>query len=188
MENSTEKKRLEAQLISLAKSGDKDAFCLLAKEHQERVFHTLRKMLKSSELAEDLTQEVFLKAFKGISSFKEEAKFSTWLTRIALNEASNYFKSKTYREKKETVDNSVNFFETLSAPKPEEADYQLRLQQVKVKLGDLKPKYRDVIVLYSIKGQSYKEISEILEIPLGTVKSRMNMALNILRKELGGES
>lgn len=178
----------DASIIRAVIRGDRDRFRLLVLRHQEPVFALIMRQLGDRQLTEELVQEAFVKAYRNLHLFRFEAKFSTWLTRIALNTMNSYFSSRAYKERQKT--------ETFSPDRHDRpgnafADSASDLDQFRNLIGGLNPKLRDVLVLCSLEGKSYEETASLLAIPIGTVRSRLNKARLVLKEAflaLGGES
>lgn len=164
----------DLKLLHLFKSGDNGSFEILVKKHQKKIINLAYKILQNYEDACDIAQEVFLCAYKKIKSFKEKAKFSTWLYSIALNISRNHLK-KLSKEKKLKA-NGLNE-KTNEDPLPLEF---LQREEIKEKIFDtlnsLNCEYKDIIILRDMEGLSYEEISCLLKINIGTVKSRLARA------------
>lgn len=170
----------EEEIIKRVLNGATDEFCHLVTAHQNLVYGMIFRQVRNSEIAEELAQDVFTKAFLALSKFKHQAKFSTWLTRIAINTTSSYFSSKRYKQSQKNVP-LENWTEKPNSLEGSLVEFQL--SQLHGFLGDLKPKFREVIILCGLEGRTYQEASEIIGVPKGTICSRMNSALNELRKK-----
>lgn len=134
-------------------------------------------------IADDLTQETFLKAYTKLSSFRSESRFSTWLVRIALNTTKNYFNSRAYKQRRANME--INETQLPAASEGRiDAWTEERLTHLRSKISELPEKFRDTLVLVGLEGKSYDEAALILSIPVGTVRSRLNTARNILRKSI----
>lgn len=173
----------EATLISRAGPGhDGAAFAELVRRHQGKVRGLLLRLSGSRSLADDLGQEVFIRAFRGLHSFKGRARLSTWLYRIAYNVFRNHrTRAKPLASLPSSFDNS--------APAPESGTSAARCDLRKDLAGAiarLPDKYRGVVVLYYLEELSYPEIATILGCPLGTVKTHLHRAKRLLRTHLPG--
>jgi len=190
----------DALLISRCRSGDMKAFGTLVEKYQDRLFNAVHRMVYNVDDAQELTQEAFVRALKGLKKFREQAGFYTWLFRIGFNLCINY------RRKQQSVS-----FSALQRPSErgghqaaglmEMADSQSPQPARQVQLGEehqrvidalqrLAPEARAVVVLRDIEELDYAEMAAILEIPTGTVKSRLFRARMALREQLlekGGE-
>lgn len=167
------------RLIGKAKSGDNDAFTLLVKRYKDIVFRYASGMLSDRMEAEDVSQEAFIKAFYSLSKLDNSYAFSSWLTRIV----SNLCYDRIQKRKKENAV-SGEMIETISHSDLVQTDLQITIEEA---LNKLSPEHREVIILRDVEGYSYDEITGMLDIPLGTVKSRISAARLLLRKEMKRE-
>lgn len=175
----------EQKLISLAQKGDQAAFEQLLDHYQKPVYHQALRLVGNPEDAADVTQEVFLKVWKHLPSFRGESSFSTWLYRLTDNAALDLIR----REKKRRGDSSLDDEEgalTLPAdpaPTPHQAIEQKELHQAVAEgLAQLSEEHRQVLVMREINGLSYEQIGSILDLSPGTVKSRIARARISLAK------
>lgn len=162
----------ERQIIMRVLKGDKDEFRHLVRAHQDRIYTVIRRQVTSEVIAKELAQEVFIKAYRFLPKFKFESTFSTWIIRIALNTTASYFKSKRYyqAQKTEAIENHLNLSEQDCSEERE------KIKQLQQAMSSLKANSRDVLVLCGLESKSYEEAANILQIPVGTVKSRLNTA------------
>lgn len=169
----------DAYLVQLCLQGDQQSFRLLYRRHQQRVRSILYQMCGLSTL-DDLVQEVFLRAWKGLPRFQQTAQFSTWLYRITVNVAS---------DQRQSFARGRSHLQVLSNQTPTQADgpdlINLHYQDlVQRGLSQLSLDHRSVLVLHDLEEVPQKEVSEILGIPVGTVKSRLFHARSAMRKYL----
>ena len=177
----------DAQLIHDTLAGQSAAFGELVRKYQDRLYHTLVHVVGSPEDALDIVQEAFVQAFLKLETFKRESAFYTWLYRIAFNMAASH-----RRRRKPTL--SVEQARESSGSEPidpelgPEDSVQLdeRREQVRTAIAGLNEEHRAVLVLREIDGCRYEEIAEILDVPIGTVRSRLHRARLQLREELKG--
>lgn len=170
-------KDIDLSLVRRVKKGDYRAFDLLVLKYQSRVMATVFKYVKEKELAEDITQEAFVKSFKSIDSFREESSFYTWIYRIAVNTAKNYLISVKRRE--ETLlsdfsgdDNYVP--EKLDVDSPQDILSASELRDLIFEsLTTLGEETRTALSLREFDGLSYEQIAQIVNCPVGTVRSRI---------------
>ncbi len=178
----------DAELVARWQAGDALAFERLVRNHERSVFRLLYRMLGSREEAEDASQEAFLSLHRHGHRFRREARFSTFLYRVAANAALNRRRSlgRARNRERELSLRQAQGAHLPTAPRnPEDATHGSEIQgQVQAALLELPEELRAAVVLYDIEGQSYKEIAEILEIPEGTVKSRIHRARHGLRERL----
>ena len=185
---------VDEQFIELLKAGDAQAFDTLVTRYGSDVFGLLFRITEDSEEAGDLTQETFLSVFKAIKNFRGDADLKTWLFRIAINKSRNRFRwwKRRMREKTFSLDAPLNdsdtpFHETISGniSNPEEKILQREREKVLMNaLRNLPEVFREAVVLCDVEGLSYEEISSVLEINIGTVKSRIARGREELRKKL----
>ena len=169
----------ESKLISQAQLGDRGAFCELVRIHRIGVIAVVYRMCGDAQLAEDMAQEAFLRAWKNLHSYKSKSPFKNWLYRIATNAALDVIR----RERETVALESVQLSTTDMGPEIALAQKEMgeRVQQAVL---ELPPASRAVLILREYEGFSYKEIAETLGIPLGTVMSRLNYARTTLRQRL----
>lgn len=163
-------------------AGERNEFRHLVLGHQNMVFSLINRQVANRAIAEELTQETFVKAFKHLESFRFESKFSTWLSRIAINLSNSYFASKRYKQLKKTEEYNAEMHEQSGNNLEERESQKELLSCFQSALAELKPKFREVLTLCGLEGISYEEAAETLEIPVGTVRSRLNKA-RLLMKE-----
>lgn len=169
-----------ATWVVRAQKGDRAAFEELVKQTHRRVYNLAYHLLSDAQEAEDLTQEVYLRAWRALPDFRGEAQFSTWLYRIALNTALNYRRSLRGREQAANAAESLAHFD---APPPDPAaaaatrDLNARLWAAVRRLAQ---RYRLVLALFYQHELSYAEIAEVLGLPIGTVKAQLNRARRAL--------
>jgi RNA polymerase sigma-70 factor (ECF subfamily) len=168
-------------LVGRSLNGDGRAFGKLIRRHHDLVFSVVRGIMGRRDDVEDVAQEVFIKIFKSLSGFRGEAKLATWIYRIARNEAINAVSRS--RPTLETLDESRG--DVSSARSPEE---QLERKNAKHLLDEmlaaLDENHRIAIELRYMGGKSYVEIAEIMEIPMGTVKTYIYRAKAAMKKRL----
>ena len=181
----------EKEWIRRAKHGDMDAFERLILQHEKTVYNLAFRMLYHSEDAKDVSQEVFLKAYRNIGNFDERSAFSTWLYRITYNtciDATRRQKGKQSYSLEDELENEEGTIQRQVADKgdtPEEAILKKEQRsEILQALDTLSEEHKTAIILRDVKGLSYEEIAEILEISLGTVKSRISRARNQCKQEI----
>ena len=167
-----------SEIIAAIRAGDKNRFRELVLRYESMVFSLILRQVGDRAIANDLAQETFIRAYRGLSNFRGDAAFSTWVTRIALNVTATYFTSRRYRDRKREI--SVAILPELPNV-PEDPAREAELERLQYFIGELGPKYREVIVLCGLEQKSYEEAAEILGVPIGTIRSRLNTARNMLR-------
>ena len=187
----------ESAVIQELKAGSEEAYAWLVGEFHQPVYSVVYRILTDPADAADTTQEVFLKIFRGMKHFHGESSLKTWIYRIAIHEASNrrrwWFRHKAKETSMEPAENNSDhqrFQHTNSAlmdphksPFEAVADHEVRAQ-VEQELRKVPEPYRTAVVLRDIEELSYEDISEITQVSLGTVKSRITRGRDALRKKL----
>ncbi|MBQ6059484.1 MAG: sigma-70 family RNA polymerase sigma factor [Clostridia bacterium] len=182
-------KRSDADIVQAVLEGEIDAFEVLVQRYQKKVYNTVLRLAGHAAEAEDLSQEVFLKLYRGLSSFRGESSFSTYLYRIAANTAIDALR----RASPQAISLSAEDEEgepyelALSDGEPlplELLEREERTAAIREAIDALPPHHRAVIVLREIEGMSYQEIARVLSVEEGTVKSRINRARAGLRELL----
>jgi RNA polymerase sigma-70 factor (ECF subfamily) len=168
----------DAELVARASGGDDRAFAELVRRHERRIYNLAYRMLGREEDARDATQDTFLSCYRRLSSFRGDAAFTTWLHRIAVNASYDILR----RRKGTTL-----ALEELPEPPPEpdHGDRTATAVDVQRALLQISVEYRAVLVLCDIQGRAYDDVAEILDIPLGTVKSRVHRGRVALGRILG---
>ncbi|NLN49516.1 MAG: sigma-70 family RNA polymerase sigma factor [Clostridiales bacterium] len=181
----------EKLLITKSKNGDILAFEQLLSLYEKKAYNIAFRMMRNEEDAKDAVQEAFIKVFKSMKSFREESSFSTWLYRIVTNVCLDEL-----RKRKKYASVSLEFeIESdrgtthIELDKDEVTPEDLYERQEKKELvldtiNSLKEDYKTVVILRDIQGFSYEEIATILSCSLGTIKSRINRARNVLKDKL----
>ncbi|MGG1243220.1 hypothetical protein BSBH6_03499 [Bacillus subtilis] len=176
--------------IKQVKKGDQDAFADIVDIYKDKIYQLCYRMLGNVHEAEDIAQEAFIRAYVNIDSFDINRKFSTWLYRIATNLTIDRIRKKKpdyYLDAEVTGTEGLTMYSQIAADGvlPEDAVVSLELSNtIQQKILKLPDKYRTVIVLKYIDELSLIEIGEILNIPVGTVKTRIHRGREALRKQL----
>jgi len=181
----------EQRLIERSKEGDRRAFDALVRMHEKRVYNLAYRLSGNYDEAGDITVEAFLRVYQAINNFRGDANFSTWLYRIVTNVYLDRRKRQKNRqtlsleEYVELEESQVTRQIEDPSPGPEELVEAQQRQELLQKAIESLPEYqRAMIVLYHVDGLSYEEIAEVLSLPIGTVKSRLNRARLALREKL----
>lgn len=175
----------DLDLVSRARAGDNDALEALIRKYQRWVFTLAYRMLGDRADAEEMAQEIFLKVYRALGRFKGDARFSTWLYRIATNHCLNHLESRRRRVRSES--NPGHPVDQVSDPTPrpddlvERADVRVLVQQALLRLT---PEHRTILVLRELQGLAYEEIGELLGLESGTVRSRLHRARLELKERL----
>ena len=166
---------MEIPLFSKKKKAER--FERLAAESERQVYSVCFHMMGSREDAQDCAQEAMLRAFRAFDTFRQDASFSTWLTRIAMNVCTDALRKRRDAVSLDALREDQGFDVPDAAPTAyARLEEKERLRLLREGLSLLPPDMRQMIVLRDMQGKSYEEIGEILELPLGTVKSRVSRA------------
>jgi RNA polymerase sigma-70 factor (ECF subfamily) len=177
--------RTDAELAAAGGQGDPAAFGELVLRHQDRAFNLAFRLTGSREDAADAVQEAFLKAYRGIQSFRRQSSFYTWLFRIVVNEVRSRRRSGAARRPSFSLDAADGPGLRADGPDPsEQASLAERRQIVEEALQSLEFDQRAIVALRDIEGRDYAEIAEVLGCPQGTVKSRLHRARMALKDAL----
>ena len=170
--------------------GDQNAYADIVNLYQHKLYQICYRMLGNKQEAEDIAQEAFVRAYINLHSYDQKRKFSTWLYRIATNLCIDRIRKKKpdyYLDAQVPGTDGLDMYSQIAADEklPEETVEQMELQdRIQYEISRLPDKYRSVIVLKYIEELSLQEISEILDMPLGTVKTRIHRGREALRKQL----
>lgn len=185
--NLSEKARHDLKLVQRAVANDQMAFAEIMDRYRDAIFHSINKMVFSSDDAEDLTIETFTKAFQRLDQYSPAYAFSTWLFKIASNHTIDFIRKKRLKalsldqgfasEDGDTMefhvkDDSLDPMETLQRKE--------RIELMRAVVETMKPRYRRLVELRYFEERSYEEIAEELDLPLGTVKAQLFRARDIL--------
>jgi RNA polymerase sigma-70 factor (ECF subfamily) len=173
----------EKEIIRNILSGDRDAFGEIILKYQDFIFNLIKGYVKIEEEAKDITQDVFIRAYKGIEKFRGDSKLSSWLYRIAYNLSINWIK----RKKIDEVEINEDMVENTTVTKDwydKMFEKEMIFENLNKVIENLPQKYKIVIKLYYFEDRSYSEIAKILNIPLNTVKIQLLRAKKIMEKSL----
>jgi RNA polymerase sigma-70 factor, ECF subfamily len=184
----------DQEVVLMARAGREAAYRELIRRYERPIFALLFRMVRDRELAEDLSQETFVKALNAIESYRPEFKFSSWIFKIANNAAIDHLR----RRELDTL--SLDGSPHAETPEAMQATaLQIGARQespldtveakelggaIELAIGRLRPEYRSCILLRHVEGRAYEEIAEMLDLPLGTVKTYIHRARNELRQAL----
>ena len=174
------------QIINRVIAGDTSAFLVIVDGHKKLVSRLVWRMIDRAADREDLCQDVFFKVYKNLAKFKFECKLSTWIARISYNTCLNYIEKKrsTLFDDAEQSEAGIQIFPDESRSAAHlyaEKDAARRVQAV---VNALPAKYRTVLMLFHIEEMKYEEISEIMDLPVGTIKSHLFRARRLLKENL----
>lgn len=181
----------DEQLLADYNRGDQAAFAALVSRYQQELFAFLQRFVSDAAMAEDLFQETFVQVHRNAQSFDPERRFRPWLFTIAANKARDYLRShgrRTIQSLDKTTGSpggDTTFLDLMAsdvAPPPAELSAAEDIAAVQQVLADLSPLYKEVLVMNFFHQFAYKEMAEMLHIPLGTVKSRLHAAVAAFAK------
>ena len=197
-------KSIDLGLVKRVKAGDYQAFDLLVLKYQSRLISTAFKYVKDIQIAEDITQESLIKSFKSINSFREDSSFYTWVYRITVNTAKNFLISKKRKDELLQTDLSEEGsidIESVNTDTPDEIFDATELQSIITStLNQLGEETKTALTLREFEGLSYEQIAEVVNCPVGTVRSRIfrgreviddairEFKLGIVKQKLEGRS
>jgi len=178
----------DEDLIERFQNGDLYAFDLIVKRYKNQLLNFVYRFLGNAEEAEDLVQETFLRVYRNRKAYQKVAKFSTWIYTIAGNLAKTELRKRKRRKFFSISDlgyNEKDYDISDEAYNPEkDVDGRMKEEIIHREIEELSPKFREVILLRDVQQLSYEEISQIVNIPLGTVKSRVNRGRLKLQEKL----
>jgi len=184
----------DAVLVAQARAGDRASFDALILRHQDRVYNMALRMLGHKEDALDVAQEIFVTIFRSLDRFAEKARFSTWLYRVTVNRCRDELRRRT--TVKHTRPRSLDMpmpgdpeRRSIDPPtggaSPLQGAMARETQELVARaIGELPEDAREVLVMRDVEDLSYEEIADVLEIPVGTVRSRLNRARTLLRERI----
>jgi len=177
----------DRQLIERIQRGDSECFRLLFEKYAQRLFNVVCHLVDDYDEANDITQEAFVKAYRSIGSFNFRSEFYTWLYRIGVNQAHDHLRRRKHRMGRLTTSDQADALASRGPDgSPDSNRLRLRLQHtIHQILAALNPIEREIITLREIEGLSYAEIAEMLQISLGTVKSRLARTRANVRQRFG---
>ena len=173
-------------LIQRCLAGDQQAWEEIVRQHRRKVFNIAYKFTGKHDEAEDLTQDIFLKIFRSLHTFDRRANFQTWLVSVSRNLCIDHYRS--VRKERETIDRDVDAGELTPAASTPSAYAELeqrgRVELLRRAMAELQPTLRSAVMLRDIQELSYQEIAEKLQLPEGTVKSRINRGRTELARQI----
>ncbi|MDH5355281.1 MAG: RNA polymerase sigma factor RpoE [Gammaproteobacteria bacterium] len=181
---------LDAELVKRVQAGDTAAYDVLVQKYQHKVVNLVGRFVSDQAECYDITQDAFIKAYRAIGNFRGDSQFYTWLYRIAANTAKNYLASRARKSPNNTVDvEDAEHFEGESGLKEYANPENLLLteeikQTIFAAIEALPDDLKSAITLREIEGLSYEEIAEVMDCPIGTVRSRIFRARDVIDKEL----
>ncbi len=185
---------LDAQLMLRVRDGDEDSFRVLLEKHRNPVIHFVYRMVQERAVAEELSQEVFLRVYRSRSSYEPTARFTTWLFRIATHLALNWLRDGKHERSHQRLDAARDSEQEGGMPAREVSDrkpsveqrmvYQTRLQEVRDAIALLPEKQRAAVLMHKYEEMEYSQIANVLECSESAVKSLLFRAYETLRARL----
>ncbi len=186
----------DQELVNRFKGGDQAAFDEMVSRYWDRIYGMVNQLLRNSQDAEEVTQDAFIRAHRGLANFRGDSAFSTWLYQIATNLARNRYWYWWRRKRDKSVsfdapvsaDNATTLADLIPAETETPDDITVTqefIDRIAQGMEKLSAKHREILTLRNIKNLSYEEIADILSISVGTVKSRIARARESLRSKLG---
>lgn len=181
----------DKELVHQVQQGNKRAFDLLVLKYQRRIMRLLARMINDPAEVEDVAQETFIKAYRALPKFRGDSSFYTWLYRIAINSARNWQAARHRRplqlkEYKNEEGETFSLEDTLTDSNTPELELVSRqvAYTINTTIDKLSPELRTAIILREIEGLSYEDIAQVMDCPIGTVRSRIFRAREAISKEL----
>lgn len=186
----TDQQQDDQQLVARVQKGDRRAFDLLVIKYQHRILALVGRFISDFSEAQDVTQEAFVKAYRALPNFRGDSQFYTWMYRIAVNTAKNYLVSRNRRTPTRDIDiEDAEFFADEGSMKdvssPDALLQRDQLQKVVFDaIEELPTELRRAITLRELEGMSYEEIAEVMDCPIGTVRSRIFRARETIERKM----
>lgn len=175
----------DAPLLAAARRGDSAAFGRLVERHQGRLYNALVRFTGSAEDAQDIAQETFIQAYSKLAGFQGNCAFYTWIYRIAFNRAVSHGRKRRPRASLDVLREAGGVEPVASGPTPEvNMLAEERVALVQRAISELAADHRQVVVLREIEGFDYQQIADVLEVPIGTVRSRLFRARMQIKERL----
>ncbi|MFP4622612.1 MAG: RNA polymerase sigma factor [Gemmatimonadota bacterium] len=184
----------DKDVIKHAREGRESAFRELIHRYQRPVFSVIYRMVRDRELAEDLAQDTFIKVLNALDRYDPAYKFSSWIFKIAHNTTVDHLRKKEVdtlsldgspHARTQEQAEATSFTPADRGIDPERyAESQEIGSEIELAIGELRPQYREAILLWHVEGRPYDEIADIMDLPLGTVKTYIHRGRNELRKKL----
>jgi RNA polymerase sigma-70 factor (ECF subfamily) len=171
------------ELIAQVRAGNQRAYAALVDRYKARIFHTSLRILGNREDAEEASQDTFVRAYRGLESFREEATFSTWIYRICVNTCLNLLESRKRFKAQKIESTPAEELPFIESPELDFAEEDLR-ERILAMIETLPVKYRTVLVLFHVQHLAYQEIVEIMQMPMSRVKTHLFRARAMLRERL----
>ncbi len=183
-------KSIDQALVERVQAGDKRAFDILVQKYQLRIAKLVARFVRNADDVQDVVQETFIKAYRALGNFRGDSAFYTWLYRIAINTAKNHLVATGRKSPASSIDaqevekyDAGEWLTEFATPERELFANELKLTVNKA-VQDLPPDLREAITLREIEGLSYEEIAQVMDCPIGTVRSRIFRAREAIDEKL----
>lgn len=181
---------VDQALVARVQKGDKKAFDILVLKYQHRIIKLVARFIRNSDEVQDVTQEAFIKAYRALKNFRGDSAFYTWLYRIAINTAKNYLVAAGRRVTESAADaqeaeqyESGDWLREYGTPERELLAEEIK-QVIFKAINDLPDDLKEAITLREMEGLSYEDIAQVMDCPIGTVRSRIFRAREAIDKQL----
>jgi RNA polymerase sigma-70 factor (ECF subfamily) len=172
-------REIDQALVERVQQGDKRAFDILVLKYQQRIINLISRFVRNSDEVQDVAQEAFIKAYRALKNFRGDSAFYTWMYRIAINTAKNYLVSASRRVTTSAVDaqdaeqyDSGDWLREYATPESELLAEEIK-QVINKTIVELPDDLKDAITLREMEGLSYEDIADVMDCPIGTVRSRI---------------
>ncbi len=183
-------RQIDQSLVERVQQGDKKAYDVLVLKYQHRIIKLVARFIRDADEVQDVAQEAFIKAYRALKNFRGDSAFYTWLYRIAINTAKNHLVSASRRATESAVDaqdaeqyDSGDWLREYGTPEKELLANEIR-QVIYKTISDLPSDLKEAITLREMEGLSYEEIAEVMDCPIGTVRSRIFRAREAIDNQL----
>ncbi len=183
-------REIDQALVERVQQGDKKAFDILVLKYQHRIIKLVARFVRNSDEVQDVAQEAFIKAYRALKNFRGDSAFYTWLYRIAINTAKNYLVSAGRRATESAIDaqdaeqyDSGDWLREYATPEKELLAAEIK-RVIYKSINDLPSDLKEAITLREMEGLSYEEIAEVMDCPIGTVRSRIFRAREAIDNQL----
>jgi RNA polymerase sigma-70 factor, ECF subfamily len=183
-------REIDQALVERVQQGDKKAFDILVLKYQQRIIKLVARFVRNGDEVQDVAQESFIKAYRALKNFRGDSAFYTWLYRIAINTAKNYLVSASRRATTSAVDvqdaeqyDSGDWLREYATPEKELLAAEIK-QVIYKAIAELPSDLKEAVTLREMEGLSYEEIADVMDCPIGTVRSRIFRARDAIDKQL----
>lgn len=166
----------DQECIAAILAGNRDEYRHIVSRYKDNVFRMLMRQTGNRQVAEELTQQTFIRAYRGLASFRGNSSLLTWIIRIALNCSHSYFNSSQFKRSQRAEPFDAGIHSASSESPQEYLERKERLKRFRVCLAGLKASQREILTLCALEEHSYEHVASLVEIPVGTVRSRLNTA------------